>query len=227
MATNIRKQFTATSILHTVQQMFDEEIRIFQTYIIEGASQFETKAAELNRLYLQHIEEEWRYALDDELMKNAEYHPKILNSSVLITLQTLMEKTLLQTIRRAAGIFNQSVSIRQTRDLENMLGTLEQKFNVQIPAKERAQLDDFRKIRNFFVHYGGNLFNERRTDKKQEIERIVENDDRLILNTHTGELIIYDNQYLLSYSAAIQKFCNDILFQLIAQHNMILKSAKT
>jgi hypothetical protein len=154
MASNFRKQFTATSILHTVQQMFDEEIRVFQTYIIEVASQFETKAAELNRLYLQNIEEEWQNALDDELLKNADYHPKILNSSVLITLQTLMEKTLLQTIRRSADIFSQPVSISQTRDLESMLNTFEQKFNVQIPAKERAQLDDFRKIRNFFVHYG-------------------------------------------------------------------------
>jgi hypothetical protein len=221
---NIRKKFSAMSILHIMQDMFDEEIKVFQTYIIEVTSQFETKAAELNRLYLQHIEEEWQNALDDEMMKNAEYHPKILNSSTLIALQTLLEKTLLQVIRRSSTIFNQPVSITNTRTLEDMLATLTQKFGVQIPAAERMLLDDFRKVRNLFVHYGGNLFNDQRAGKKEEIEQIVKNDNRLILNQHTGELIIYDNQYLISYAAAIQRFCKAIFYQLIASHDLILAS---
>ena len=158
------------------------------------------------------------------MMKNAEYHPKILNSSTLIALQTLLEKTLLQVIRRSSTIFNQPVSITNTRTLEDMRATLTQKFGVQIPAAERMLLDDFRKVRNLFVHYGGNLFNDQREGKKDEIEQIVKNDDRLILNQHTGELIIYDNQYLISYAAAIQRFCKAIFYQLIASHDLILAS---
>lgn len=223
MPSSLRKQFNATSILVTLQQIFYEEIRVFQAYVVEVTSQFESKSAELSLMYKQHIEEEWQNALEDELMKNAEYHPKILNSSVLITLQTLMEKTLLQVIRRCANIFGQPVSNKQTYDLENMIATLETKFGIQIPAKELAKLDNFRKIRNFFVHYGGNIFNEHRANKAQEIRNVVSNDDRLILNEHTRELIIYDNQYLISYSANIQQICNAVFDQLIAKHNLIFE----
>ena len=82
-----------------------------------------------------------------------------------------------------------------------------------------SKIDEYRKIRNVFVHHGGGLRSVRIADKKTVLN-IIEADNRLLYNKHTDEIIIFDNQYLISYLHQVQIFCNALYDLLILKQKI-------
>jgi hypothetical protein len=224
-----RSRFHATSIFIIYQEIFNSEIKLFQTYILEVSDQFESKTRELNNWNTTTLENHQQNARDEEYFKNAIDFPKILNSSLLISLQTVLEKTLKWIIDKSEVIFNPSQMPKKNNresDLNYYVRVLSSacQLNISTQSHLLAQLGEFRIIRNLFVHSGGNLFWEKDQQRKTLAKKIIEqSDERLLLNEHTGEIVIYNKQYLISFSQKIQAFLISIFDQLIEKHNKLIK----
>ncbi|MDB5006058.1 MAG: hypothetical protein JWP45_451 [Mucilaginibacter sp.] len=220
-----RSKFKPTSQLYFYKERFNDEITYFQRYVIEVAGQFEANALEINRNYQPGDD------LDDAFeeaykIQQLEF-PKILNSSVLISIQTILEKTLKSLFTSGVRLF--ALRPRDKRSNESEIGyykaVFETDFAFDFTAVGTAwrKIDDYRKVRNIFVHQGGNL-KQLEPAKRQRMEAFIALDDRLVYNPHTGDIIIFDNQYLISYLNQVQVFCNALYDQLIKKHTQYIKS---
>jgi hypothetical protein len=216
-----RTKFKPTSQLYFYKELFNAEITYFQQYVIEVAGQFEANALEMNRAYqpVRDLED----AFDEAYKIQQLEFPKILNSSVLISIQTILEKNMKNLFTSGVRLFG--LQPRDKRSNESEIGyyksIFENDFGFDFIAVNTAwiKIDDHRKIRNIFVHHGGNL-KQLETVKRQRIEALIAHDDRLVYNSYTGDVIIFDNQYLISYLHQVQVFCNSLFDQLIARHNL-------
>lgn len=217
-----RSKFKPTSQLYFHKELFNEEIAYFQRYVIDVAEQFEENARRLNQNY-QSAEELEDAFLDAFKIQELEF-PKILNSSVLISIQTILEKNLKRLFKSSERVFG--LQPRRKNGHESEIGYYKEMFETLLSfdfknvAVAWSKIDDYRKIRNIFVHHGGNLKQVTSAVTRQEIEQMIAADDRLVYNTHTGDIIIFNNQYLISYLHQVQVFCNSLFDQLIIRHNL-------
>jgi hypothetical protein len=222
-----RSKFHATSILHTYRDIFSSELQILQQYAVEANSSFESKAIELQQ-YRNEVQEEMLNAWEDEYFKNALYFPKILNGSILITFQTLLEKTLATLVRKCEHIFQpQGMITKRKRESDTgfYIRQLQEMFNVAIDNAKFTRLEEFRQIRNLFAHHSGSL-NFYEPARKERVIHIVRNsDDKLLYNKHTAEVIIDKSQYLIDFSLLIESLILPVFGELLQRHHLILSNS--
>lgn len=220
-----RSKFKPTSTLYMRKDIFNEEIDYFQKYIVEVSYKFETRAIELNNLYLETINE-YDDRLYEEFKINIEEFPKILNSSMLITLQSILEKTLKKLLKDSLKKLNKSMREKEETesDIAYYKNIFKEEIAIDFSSSETVwkKINNFRLIRNLFVHNGGNINQVIEISDKRRIEKIINADKKtnnwLVLNEHTGDIIVYNNQYLISYLISIQEFCNNLFDQLIEKN---------
>jgi len=224
-----RSKFHATSIFVIYQDIFQSEIELLQNYIIEVADQFENKVREVNIQNSIDPEDYQQDALDNEYFKNALDFPKILHNSILITLQTIFEKTLRWLVYRSNVVFKPiEVPPKKNResDTKYYIRILSTVYDVDMTSQSQLllQIDELRMIRNLFVHGGGNLFSEKDEQKRNNIKEIINrSDEKLLLNEQTGEIAIYSKQYLILFSQKISLVLQTIFSQLINKHTILVK----
>jgi len=216
-----RSKFKPTSQLYFHKELFNDEISYFQQYVIEVSGQFEEKVRQLNHNY-QPAEE-----LEDaffEAFKAQELEfPRILNSSVFISIQTILEKTLKKLFKSCERVYG--LRARKKRRGESEIGYYKNLFETLLDfdftevATAWNKIDEYRKIRNVFVHHGGGLRSVAIADK-ETVLNIIEADNRLLYNKHTDEIIIFDNQYLICYLHQVQIFCNALYDLLILKQKI-------
>ena len=161
--------------------------------------------------------------LYEEYKINIEEFPKILNSSMLITLQSILEKTLKKLLKDSLKKLNKSMRDKEETesDIAYYKNVFKEEIAIDFSSSETVwkKINNFRLIRNLFVHNGGNINQVIEISDKRRIEKIINTDKKtnnwLVLNEHTGDIIVFNNQYLISYLISIQEFCNKLFDQLI------------
>lgn len=226
-----RSQFHDTSLFVIYQDIFKGEIQLLEQYIIEVADVFDQKSTELNKQYSPDIEDYQLNAWEQEYFKNALDFPKILNASILIGMYSIFEKTLKSICDLSKTVFSPALIPKQKKSSSNIeyySGLLLGIYQISSATYTVLwkELDDYRIIRNVFVHSNGNIRKEKPEIKDRIHEIVSQSDEKLLLNKHTQEMIIYDNQWLIRFSQKIQAYLRPVFEELIQQHTILIKSQK-
>lgn len=226
-----RSQFHAASMFVIYRDIFEGEIQLLEQYIIEVADVFDRKSIELNSQYSPEIEGYQLNAWEQEYFKNALDFPKVLNASILIGMYSIFEKTLKSICDLCKSVFNPAIVPKQKKGssyMEHYAGLLCNTYKITSagPSAILKGLNDYRVIRNVFVHSNGNIRRERSETKDRIHEIVTRSDKKLLLNEHIQELIIHDNQWLIGFSQKIQTYLRPVFEELIQKHTILIKSHK-
>lgn len=193
--------------------LFNKQIEIFLKYINETLDEFDKSSIQMNFLVFKHANEEpLSTYIEDALWNNASNFPNLLKKSTLISLQSFLESTLHDIAQEVQNKIGKDLNMKEKvykSDISFFRQIIQNSLNIKsrIEGDLWKRIDENTTIRNCLVHSNGNV--ERQSHKKRnKIKAILKKYDKQLILNSLGEIVIFDRQYLITYSVTIQDYCN-------------------
>lgn len=226
-----RKAFNSISVFSIQKEIFKSDITLLEEYISDVSEKFETRSISIRSNFFKEIEEFEMNYFEDQYFKNALYFPKILNASHLISLYSLLETTMKEILIQCRRIYMQG-EFKKQKGWSQLKYYVEELFSTyQISSAKNVglfeKLDEYRIVRNLFVHDNGNitLLSDSMKVKVRSIVNLSNGD--LILNENYNELIIYRNTWLMGCAQLAIMFLDPVFDELILKHNQFIRGEIT
>jgi hypothetical protein len=226
-----KTKIKATLIEVIYKDIVSSQFIEIKKYIAEHYENYEDKRATLDEIIRENSENEFIDSVIDDYNAYDNFQQILYSSQVVIIFAQLefwMSKIAKKIEQRTGSKIkltdlNENSDLARARKYINLIGEIE--FSDQ--QDQWKEIMDFRVIRNLIVHNAGNLFKHQiiKKDQKdfnnQEKDglRIINSNNRLIVDIETGIIKITDLNYPLRFCSICIEFLHTLLDKIILKYS--------
>jgi hypothetical protein len=214
-----RRQFTGTSIFTIFQSLIEMELREIEEYINETSSELKVKQEKLDKDYEQaskEVEEDAEYYVhsyfENDIHKYFKVFPIYTYNPLLLTLYGQFENWLKKLCDLDS---HKGFSKVRVKDLAGNNYIERSRFYLELVADinlddtklEWQKITQIQKIRNCIAHNDSNIVKDKSIPiEKQELYKILLNDNRLEFDKTKGDFYIKEPEFLLEAIELIKNY---------------------